>query len=331
MNTARFNRNKTPSAGSDGIRGVPFFRLIPLQWWTLLLLMLVVIVVNPNFYIPNNLTYMLRQATPAALLAIGETFVILSGGFDLSIGSIVSFIAALASGTIAGRVAHLAWALPICVLVGSVIGLVNGVVVTKLKVPSFLATLGMMIILQGAALLYTGGMPKGGFPEEFRDFGLGKFIGIPYIVYILVAIVVFSQLLLRKTKLGRSILAVGGNDVASNLMGIRVDGVRIFCFFMSSLLSTVGTLLMVTTFRVWDTTMGIDMEFEAITMVIVGGAAIGGGKGSIVSTILGWLIMTVLFTLLNVLGFPQSGRLLVQGLVILLAVFANVETRKVTR
>jgi len=114
-------------------------------------------------------------------------------------------------------------------------------------------------------------------------------------------------------------------------MGIRVDGVRIFCFFMSSLLSTVGTLLMVTTFRVWDTTMGIDMEFEAITMVIVGGAAIGGGKGSIVSTILGWLIMTVLFTLLNVLGFPQSGRLLVQGLVILLAVFANVETRKVTR
>lgn len=329
--------SKTHSSGTESLldsqrdTGSLFSRTIkrvPLQWWTLLVILIVIAFMSPRFYIPKNLTYFFRQNTPIAMLAIGECFVILCGGFDLSIGSTMSFVSALASGLMVARLEHLWWVFLLSIAVGAIIGFLNGVITTKLKVPSFLTTLGMMIVLQGAALLYTGGMPKGGFPEEFRDFGLGKLLGVPYIVIILIVIAFFTQLMLRRTGLGRSILAIGGNDVASNLMGIHVDRVRIICFMISSLLSTLGTLLMVSTFRVWDVTMGLDMEFEAITIVIVGGAAIGGGKGSVVTTILGWLIMSTLFTLLNYLGFPQSGRLLVQGMVILFAVFTNIEARR---
>jgi ribose transport system permease protein len=304
------------------------FGRVPLQWWTLLVLFIAIAVLNPLFYVPNNVTYFLRQNTPAAVLGIGECFVILCGGFDLSIGSTMSFVSALASGLMVGRVEHLWWVVLLCLGVGVATGLLNGIVITKLKVPSFLTTLGTMIMLQGAALVYTGGMPKGGFPDEYRDFGLGKLFGVPYVVLILVALALFAQVFLRRTSLGRSVLAVGGNDLASNLMGIRVDRVRIFCFVFSSLMATVGTLLMVSTFRVWDVNMGFNMEFEAITMVIVGGTAIGGGKGSVVTTVVGWLIVSLLFTMLNYMGFPQSGRLLAQGVVILFAVFTNLESRK---
>ena len=298
-------------------------RKIPLPWWALVILVIATAIASPYILMPRNIAHLIRQAVPGAMLALGETFVILVGGFDLSIGSLVSLIAALSSGIMAAKAGNILPAILVCLAVGSAVGLINGLVVTKLKVPSFLTTLGMMIILQGAALVYTGGMPKGGFPEIFRDFGLGRLFGIPYIIYIFVAIAFLSHIFLKRTALGRSVLAVGGNDLACHLSGVRVDTVRITAFWLSALFTTIGTLLMVTTFRVWDSTMGLGMEFEAITMVIVGGAAIGGGKGSITHTILGWLVMTMLFTLLNVIGFPQSGRLLVQGIVILLSVSVN--------
>ena len=323
--------SKTAASGASP-SGAPsrpsIFQRVPLQWWTLLVLLAAIAVLSPRFFTPNNLAYYLRQNTPAALLAIGETMVFLSGGFDLSIGSTMSFISALAAGLMIGRAENLAWVLPLCLAVGAGIGLVNGILVTRFKVPSFLATLGTMIMLQGAALLYTGGMPKGGTPEAYRDFGLGRLFGVPYIVLILVLIVVVSQLMLRRTRFGRSILAVGGNDVASNLMGIRVNRVRLACFVLSSLLAAIGTLLMVSTFRVWDVNLGFNMEFEAITIVIVGGAAIGGGRGSVMTTMLGWLIMSTLFTVLNLVGLPQSGRLLAQGVVVLLAALSNTQARR---
>lgn len=331
-------RQKTPDSTSGLLRGSSradagplavvrwIFVQIPLPWWALIFLFAATAVISPYILLPRNMAHLIRQAVPAGMLAIGETFVILSGGFDLSVGSLVSLLAALASGEMAGQVDKIWSSVAMCLMVGLVVGLTNGVVVTKFKVPSFLATLGMMIMLQGMALVYTGGMPRGGFPDEFRDFGLGRLFGIPYIVWILIMVAILSQVFLRRTALGRSILAVGGNDRATHLMGVRVDRVRITCFTLSSLLTSIGTILMVTTFRVWDSTMGIGMEFEVITMVIVGGAAIGGGRGSVVTTILGWLVMTMLFTFLNLLGFPQSGRLLVQGVIILLAVATSRES-----
>ena len=300
-------------------------RRIPMAWWALMVLMAVTAVISPYIFYPHNVAHLLRQAVPSGMLALGQTFVILAGGFDLSIGSTVSLIAAVASGEMNGQPANILPTVLLCLAIGTAIGLTNGLVVTKLKVPSFLCTLGMMIALEGVALVYTGGMPKGGFPDEFREFGLARAGGLPYVVWIFLALVVLTQVFLKKTGLGRSFLSVGGNDLACHLMGLRVDRIRILGFVLSSLFATVGALLMVTTFRVWDQTMGRGMEFEAITMVIVGGAAIGGGRGSAVTTVLGWLVMTMLFTFLNLIGFPQSGRLLVQGAVILLAVAANRE------
>jgi ribose transport system permease protein len=172
--------------------------------------------------------------------------------------------------------------------VGTAIGLVNGLIVTKLKVPSFLTTLGMMILLQGVALVYTGGIPKGGFPDQFREFGLSHLLGVPYLIWIMFLFAVFSQLFLKRTGIGRQILAVGGNDLACHLMGVSVDRIRTMTFVFSSLFTTVGTPLMITTFRVWDSTIGRGMEIEIIAMVIVGGAAIGDGRGSMMTTLLGW-------------------------------------------
>jgi ribose transport system permease protein len=274
---------------------------------------------------PSNLIHLVRQGVPGAILALGETFVILAGGFDLSIASTVSLIAAVASGEMAGKVGNIFPTVALSLSIAAAIGLINGLAVTKLKVPSFLTTLGMMIALQGAALVYTGGMPVGGFPEEFRALGVDRLLDVPYLIWILVIVIVLSQIFLKKTALGRSILSVGGNDLACHLMGIRVNRVRILTFVLSSVFAAVGTLLMVTTFRVWDSSMGKGMHFEAITMVIVGGAALGGGRGSAVTTILGWLVMTMLFTFLNLVGFPEAGRFIVEGVIILLAVAANRE------
>jgi ribose transport system permease protein len=306
-------------------RTFALIKKVPLAWWALIILVGATAIISPHFLMPLNLAYLIRQAVPGAVVALGETFVILGGGFDLSIASTVSLIAAVASGEMAGKAENIFPTIALCLGIGTSIGLINGLVVTKLKVPSFLTTLGMMIAVQGVSLVYTGGMPVGGFPEEFRAFGLGKLFGVPYLIWTLFIIAILSQIFLKKTGLGRSILAVGGNDQACHLMGVRVNRVRIMTFVLSSVFATVGTLLMVTTFRVWDSSMGKGMHFEAITMVIVGGAAIGGGRGSAVTTILGWLVMTMLFTFLNIVGFPESGRFIVQGLIILLAVAANRE------
>lgn len=306
-------------------RALAIVKKVPLPWWGLIVLVGATAAVSPYVLMPSNLIHLIRQAVPGAILALGETFVILVGGFDLSIASTVSLIAAVASGEMAGKVANIFPTVTLCLAIAAGIGLINGLVVTKLKVPSFLTTLGMMIALQGAALVYTGGMPVGGFPEEFRDVGIGRFLGIPYLIWILFIVVVVFQTFLKKTALGRSILSVGGNDLACHLMGIRVNRVRILAFVLSSVFAAVATLLMVTTFRVWDSSMGKGMHFEAITMVIVGGAAMGGGRGSAVTTILGWLVMTMLFTFLNLVGFPEAGRFIVEGIIILLAVAANRE------
>ncbi len=306
-------------------RALALVKKVPLPWWALIVLIGATAAVSPYILMPSNLIHLVRQGVPGAILALGETFVILVGGFDLSIASTVSLIAAVASGEMAGKVTNIFPTVALCLAISAAIGLINGLAVTKLKVPSFLTTLGMMIALQGAALVYTGGMPVGGFPEEFREFGIGRLIGIPYQIWILLIIAVLFQIFLKKTALGRSILTVGGNDLACHLMGIRVNKVRILTFVLSSIFAAVGTLLMVTTFRVWDSSMGKGMHFEAITMVIVGGAALGGGRGSAVTTILGWLVMTMLFTFLNLVGFPEAGRFIVEGVIILLAVAANRE------
>ncbi len=306
-------------------RGLSIVKKVPLAWWALMMLVGATAIISPHILMPFNLSHLIRQAVPGAVVALGETFVILAGGFDLSIASTVSLIAAVASGEMAGKAENILPTVALCLSIGTVIGVTNGLIVTKLKVPSFLTTLGMMISVQGVALVYTGGMPVGGFPEEFRSLGLGRFFGIPYLIWVLFIVAGLSQTFLKKTALGRSILAVGGNDTACYLMGIRVDRVRTLAFVLSSVFATVGTLLMVTTFRVWDSSMGKGMHIEAISTVIVGGAAIGGGRGSAVTTILGWLVMTMLFTFLNLVGFPEAGRFIVQGVIILLAVAANRE------
>jgi ribose transport system permease protein len=300
-------------------------RKVPSAWWALIVLVGATAIISPHILMPFNLSHLIRQAVPGAIMALGETFVILAGGFDLSIASTVSLIAAVAAGEMVGKAENIFPTVLLCLGIGTAIGVTNGLIVTKLKVPSFLTTLGMMIAVQGVALVYTGGMPVGGFPDEFRALGLGRLLGVPYLIWILLIVVVLSQIFLKKTALGRSILAVGGNDLACHLMGVRVNLVRAFTFVLGSLFFTVGTLLMVTTFRIWDSSMGKGMHFEAITTVIVGGAAIGGGSGSAVTTILGWLVMTMLFTFLNLVGFPESGRFIVQGMILLLAVAANRE------
>jgi ribose transport system permease protein len=317
--------NAKRSADQMQNRTFELIKKVPLAWWALIILVVATAIISPHFLMPINLAYLIRQAVPGAVVALGETFVILAGGFDLSIASTVSLVAAVASGEMAGKAENILPTIALCLGIGTSIGLINGIVVTKLKVPSFLTTLGMMIAVQGVSLVYTGGMPVGGFPEEFRAFGLGKIFGVPYLIWTLFIIAILSQIFLKRTALGRSILAVGGNDRACHLMGVRVNRVRILSFVLSSVFATLGTLLMVTTFRVWDSSMGKGMHFEAITMVIVGGAAIGGGRGSAVTTILGWLVMTMLFTFLNIVGFPESGRFIVQGAIILLAVAANRE------
>ncbi|WP_328345790.1 ABC transporter permease [Micromonospora sp. NBC_00421] len=290
----------------------------------LAVLLVLVGIRQPSFLDPPSLMSFLGRSAPIILLAAGQYFVIVSGEFDLSVGSLVTAQVVVAARLIDGDPAR-TWPVVLLLLgFGALVGLVNGLITTRLRVPSFITTLGMFLILVGAVYLWSDGAPKGGLSEEFRRFGrravedvplLGR---VPYALLVLVAVAVLAVLLMR-SDFGRTLVAVGDNPRTAQLSGVRVWRTRTVAFILSGLAAAVAAILLGGYSGV-SFQAGAGLEFGAITAVVLGGVALGGGRGSVVGAMLGALTLELLFALMNFYGVSGALRSTVQGAIILLAV-----------
>ncbi|WP_307795978.1 ABC transporter permease [Amycolatopsis sp. 195334CR] len=278
---------------------------------------------GPAYSEPAGYLALLKRAAPLMILAIGQYFVIVSGGFDLSVGSLVTAEVVIAARLIDGDESATAWVLLFMLGFGALVGLVNGLITTRLLVPSFIVTLGMLLVLDGAVFLWTGGAPRGALSDAFRTVGRAGFevplLGqVPWSVLLLAAIVVAAVFFMRGGT-GRTLVAVGDNETAVRLGGGRVERLRTLAFVLSGLSAAVAALLL-GGFAGVSAQVGDGLEFRVITAVVLGGVVLGGGRGSVVAAMAGALTLESLFSLLNLLGVSGGLESAVQGVIIIAAV-----------
>nr|WP_042196279.1 ABC transporter permease [Kibdelosporangium sp. MJ126-NF4]CEL22514.1 Ribose ABC transport system, permease protein RbsC (TC 3.A.1.2.1) [Kibdelosporangium sp. MJ126-NF4]CTQ89370.1 Ribose ABC transport system, permease protein RbsC (TC 3.A.1.2.1) [Kibdelosporangium sp. MJ126-NF4] len=279
---------------------------------------------GPAYQDPAGYLALLKRAAPLMILAIGQYFVIVSGGFDLSVGSLVTAEVVIAARLVDGDDTATVWVIPVLLAIGAVVGLVNGVITTRLLVPSFIVTLGMLLVLDGAVFLWTGGAPRGALSGSFRAIGRQGIDGVPLIgqvpwsVVVLAVIVVLAVVFMRGPT-GRTLVAVGDNETAVWLGGGRVERLRTLAFVLSGLSAAVAAILL-GGFAGVSAQVGDGLEFRVITAVVLGGVVLGGGRGSVVAAMAGALTLESLFSLLNLLGVSGGLESAVQGVIIIAAV-----------
>lgn len=303
-------------------RVVGALRSVPPIWAVLAVLLLLIVIRSPVFLDPPVLLAFLRRAAPLMVLAAGQLFVIVSGEFDLSVGALVTTVVVVAANLSDGDPAATWPVIALLFALGLAVGLVNGLVTTLLRVPSFITTLGMMLVLNGAVFYWSGGAPKGNLAENFRQFGRGGvegFLGLPELpwpVLILLVLATGGGLLLHRTGYGHQVFAAGGNERAAALSGVAVGRVRTVGFVLSAVSAVVAGILL-GGFAGVSSQVGEGYELQAIAAVVLGGAVLGGGRGSMGAALAGALSMEALFTLLNLFGLPSPLRNSIQGLIII--------------
>ena len=291
------------------------------SYGVLLVLIVAVLIstaVTDKFLNLRNITDLFRRVSIIGILAIGQTYVILTQGIDLSIGSILAVSIVVIAGFIGPY--GLIPAILIGILVSIVLGLVNGIVIAYGKVPAFIATLGMLSFARGLAYLYTGGTPIQIHHQIFSTIGNGYFLGIPIPVYIYLALIIIFSFILKKTPFGRSIYAIGSNQKAAKIAGIPVNKFLLITYMISGMLAGVGGLLYASQLGLGTPVAGKLYELDAIAAVVVGGTALSGGKGHLWGTFVGVLIIGVMTNVFNLTGVDIFVQELVKGLVIISAV-----------
>ena len=311
-----------------------YIRKIPPVYPIYLVILIIVSQLNPNFATANGFLLYLRRAAPLAILAMGQLFVLASGGFDLSQGSLVTLTVIGSALIIYNNEDYSYVAILVVLGLGILVGLTNGIVVSYLKVPSLIATLGMLLLVKGGGLYWTGGAPKGYLTENWRYFGRGYIENVPLIgrfpvaVIILLIVGISMWIVFHKTNLGKQILAIGDNARAAQLSGIKVPRIRIIAFLISAILAVIGGV-MVGGYGGTSILAGEGMEFQSVSAAVIGGALLLGGKGSVPEVAVGGLTLEAIFSLLNLLGLPKPFRDAVQGLIIIGAVaYAAFSTKR---
>jgi len=275
--------------------------------------------ISPDFRTPRNAVNILRQAVLLGIVSTGQTLVILTRGLDLSVGSTISLGACLTSGIMLGRGELILPVFLLVLLIGTVIGAGNGLIVTRLKVPPFIATLGMMSIVQGSLLLYTK-RAIGWVPTSFLFFADGQigFVPFPVLFYALLFLAFF--IFLKKTTFGRYIYATGGNEEIARLSGIQTRFVVLITYSLSGFLAALAGLFLASRLAMGDPLGGEGYELNSIAAVLVGGTSLAGGRGGLMGTLAGVLIMTVVGNILNLMNVPGFWQWIVKGLIIIGAV-----------
>ncbi|MFA0910574.1 ribose ABC transporter permease [Vibrio cholerae] len=292
----------------------------------LLCLVVVVSFLNPNFFTVDNLLNILRQTSVNAIIAVGMTLVILTAGIDLSVGSVLALCGAFAATLVAMEVPVLI-AVPTALLAGATLGAISGIIIAKGKVQAFIATLVTMTLLRGVTMVYTDGRPiSTGFTDTadtFAWFGTGYALGIPVPVWLMVVVFAGAWYLLNHTRFGRYVYAVGGNESATRLSGINVDRVKIGVYAICGLLAALAGIIVTSRLSSAQPTAGMGYELDAIAAVVLGGTSLMGGKGRIMGTLIGALIIGFLNNALNLLDVSSYYQMIAKAVVILLAVLVD--------
>ncbi len=288
----------------------------------LFVLCLVMSLLSETFLTATNLVNIARQASALIITAIGMTFVLLSAGIDLSVGSIIGLCGTLAAGFIGFSHMATATSVILAVLVGVAIGFINGVIVAKVNIPPFITTLATLSIARGVSLLYTGGGPIYNLPSDFVAIGRADVLGIPVSVLVMFVIIVAGWFVLSKTTFGRCVYAVGGNEEATRLSGLSTSKIKIAIYSICGFTAAVSGVLLSARLASGQPTLGQGNEMDAITAVVLGGTSLFGGRGQLWGTIVGGLILSVLGNGLNLIGVSSFWQQVVKGVVLLVAVMA---------
>lgn len=293
---------------------------IPLAFFFLCLLFTLL---SEKFFTVRNLTNVARQISILAILSYGMTFVIVSGGIDISVGSGVSLVSMVTGGMMVVK-NNIYFGIWMGILCGILIGLMNGLLVSLLGLPAFIVTLGTMTICSGLALLYANGMPIVGLPTGFGVIGSGYFGPIPIPVFIAFVFFLISGFFFKYTSFGRYTLAIGGNEEAARLSGINTKRVKIGVYSVTGLLTGVGAVVLSSRVISGYPNLGLGLELQAIAAVVIGGGTLGGGYGTMTGTLFGVLIIGTIQNGLNIMGVSSFIQMVVIGLIIITSVTYDV-------
>jgi|SRR5699024_6201546 len=290
----------------------------------LIVLIILVTFMNPNFITPANLFNLLRQVSTNALIAFGMTFVIITGGIDLSVGSILALTSAIMAGLIAGGTDPVL-AMFLSLILGTALGGINGLLITKGKMAPFIASLATMTIYRGLTLVYTDGNPITGIGDSFifKYIGRGYLFGIPFPAILMVVSFVILYVVLHKMTFGRKTFAIGGNEKASYIAGIKNDRIKIGVYAISGLMASLAGIIITSRLNSAQPTAGTAYEMDAIASVVLGGTSLSGGRGGIMGTLIGALIIGTLNNGMNLLGVSSFYQQVVKGIVIIIAVLLD--------
>ncbi|MCC6314951.1 MAG: ABC transporter permease [Thermomicrobiales bacterium] len=298
---------------------------------TLLFLILVSVFIalrSPYFLTPDNLKAIVLGMSTTGIMAVGMTVLLVAGGFDLSVGSVLALGGALAGWLIVAGL-PIPLAVLIGILVGPAIGLANGLLVTKVGINPLITTLGMMSIVRGAVLLIGGGFGISNLPQEFNNLGQTVILGFQSPIWVMVVLAIVGDVLLRRSRPLRQAYYVGGNERSARLSGIPVDRVKIWAFILTSTVAALAGVLTAARFGSASVTAGTGVELSVIAAVVIGGASLAGGEGTVLGAILGVLLLQVIQSALTLLDVPLYWQPISIGGVLILAVGLDAISRRV--
>lgn len=287
----------------------------------------VMAVASDNFFSIANITNVLRQQSIIGILAIGMTFVILTGGIDLSVGAVMALCGTLGAGIMVNMGMPGVVGLLAMIVIGVLFGAFNGVLVAWGQMPAIIVTLATMLIARGLGLVYSGGYPISGMPSWISWFGVGRLGGVPVPIIIMVVLYAVAWVLLQRTSFGRHVYAVGGNETAARLSGVNTKRVKLYVFLISGFTSAMAAIVLSGRLMSGQPGAGVAFELDAIAMVVLGGAAISGGRGLIIGTLIGAVLLGIINNGLNLMGINPYLQDVIKGFIILLAIYIGREWR----
>lgn len=293
-------------------------------YFVLLLLIIILSLLTDTFFTGRNALNVLRQISMNSILAFGMTFVIVSDGIDLSVASTVAL-----AGVLASDLAHPGQGYPlilpivVAIGIGAVIGVINGLIISRTGVPAFIVTLGLQQIARGVSFIYTDGRSIIDISDSYQYIGQGDLLGIPFPIYLLIGMLIISYILLQRTKFGRYVYAVGGNSMAAKVSGIRVAKIKTIVYVISGICAGIVGLILSSRTGSGNPNAGMSYELDAIAATVIGGTSMSGGKGTILGTLVGALIIGILNNGLDLINVSSYVQQVVKGVIIIGAVLID--------
>lgn len=290
-------------------------------WIVIIFLLLSTPLFSTGFLDTKHLLNVARKTSGLGIISIGQTFVILTGGIDLSNGMVITLVNVVSATLLNGNDDLIILVFIICLIIGFVVGLINGLCITKLRVPPFVCTLGMFTILKGICYVYTGGSPKGKVSPILKFIGSGFFAKIPIALFFLIFFSIISIIFLRNSTIGRYFYVVGANYRTAYLSGVKIDKIKLIAYILSGILAAISGLVLSGYVGTGSLSIGDGYNLNSVAATVVGGAAFSGGVGSVIGSVGGALFLTIVFSLLRFLGLSYSNQLVVQGTILAIAIY----------